>query len=67
MQHEAVVFRSIAFPVSAFDYLKDFQRQYKRQHGIDLTNNKVIAIILKEHQQTSLSANADGTMYEVKQ
>lgn len=51
MKHEAVVFRSIAFPVSVFDYLKDFQRQYKGKHGIDLTNNQVIAIILKEHQQ----------------
>lgn len=51
MQHEAVVFRSIAFPVSAFDYLKNFQRQYKREHGVDLTNNQALTIILKEHQQ----------------
>lgn len=51
MQHESVVFRSIAFPVSVFDYLKDFQRQYKRKHGVALTNNQIIAIILKEHQQ----------------
>ena len=39
MSNEAVVFRSIAFPVSAFDYLKDFQRQYGRKYG-DLAPEK---------------------------
>lgn len=53
MKHESVVFRSIAFPVSVFDYLKGFQRAYKREHGIDLTNNQAIAVILKEHQRAA--------------
>ena len=64
MRHESVVFRTIAFPVSAFDYIKDFQRQYKLKHGLDLTNNQILAIILKEHQQTALYAPADSHAQE---
>lgn len=57
MQHEQyqgaekTVFRNIALPVSAFDYLKDFQREYERRHGARLNNNQALTIILKQHQQ----------------
>ena len=49
---EQQVFRQIAFPISAFDYLKDFQRGYEQRHGVHLTNNQALAIILSEHKQS---------------
>lgn len=55
---EQLVFRQIAFPVSAFDYLKDFQRGYEQRHGVHLTNNQAIAIILSEHKQTTVESEA---------
>lgn len=51
MAVEAAVFRSIAFPVNAFDYLKNFQRDYYRRYGVHLTNNEALAIILLEHKE----------------
>ena len=48
---EQVVFRQIAFPLSAFDYLKDWQRAYQAKHRATLTNNQALAAILREHQQ----------------
>lgn len=48
---EKAVFRNIAFPVSAFDYLKDFQRAYERQHGVRLNNNEALSVILNQHRQ----------------
>lgn len=53
VRHEAVVFRQVAFPVSSFDHLKDYQRGYEQRHGVRLTNNQALARILKEHQQAS--------------
>lgn len=50
---ERLVFRQVAFPVSAFDYLKDYQRAYEQQHGIRLNNNQCVAMILAEHRQAS--------------
>ena len=44
------VFRHIAFPLPAFDYLKEFQRGYEATHGERITNNQALAIILAEHQ-----------------
>lgn len=56
-QHpEQCVFRSVAFPVSVFDYLKDWQRAYEQQHGARLTNNQALAIILREHQQSNVES-----------
>lgn len=60
MRHEPVVFRSIAFPVDAFDHLKNFQRQYKLEHGTDLTNNQAIATILRQHRQMSEEIDGHG-------
>lgn len=50
---EAVVFRQVAFPVSAFDHLKECQRAYEQQHGTRLNNNQVLALILAEHKQAT--------------
>lgn len=58
MKHDPVVFRSIAFPVSAFDYLKDFQRRYREKHGVTLNNNQALAIILEEHKKTTVESGA---------
>lgn len=46
-----LVFRSIAFPLPSFDYLKDFQRTYEAKHGVCINNNEAVAIIFGEHQQ----------------
>lgn len=48
---ERLVFRQVAFPVSSFDYLKDYQRRYERAHGTRPNNNQCLALILAEHQQ----------------
>ena len=53
---ETLIFRQVAFPLSAFDYLKDYQRTYERRHGIRLNNNQVLAIILAEHQQSNVES-----------
>lgn len=45
------VYRHIAFPLTAFDYLKEFQRRYEAQHGERINNNQALAIILAEHQR----------------
>lgn len=44
------VYRHIAFPLPAFDYLKEFQRGYEARHGERINNNQALAIILAEHQ-----------------
>lgn len=51
------VFRHIAFPLAAFDYLKDFQRRYEAQHGARINNNQALAIILAEHQRGTVTNN----------
>jgi hypothetical protein len=48
---EAVVFRQVAFPVSAFDYLKDWQRAHLAVTGVQVTNNQALARILSEHRE----------------
>ncbi len=50
---EPLVFRQVAFPLSAFDYLKEFQRGYEKTHGVRLNNNQVLAVILAEHKKTN--------------
>lgn len=49
----AVVLRQVAFPVIAFDYLKDYKRRYKQVHGFRPNNNQCLAMILAEHKQAS--------------
>lgn len=50
MQHEKLVFRQFALPVSTFDYLKDFQREHEAKQGVRINNNEVITLICKQHQ-----------------
>jgi len=53
---ETLVFRQVAFPVSAFDYLKQFQRNHERATGIHLNNNQALALILAEHRQSTVES-----------
>lgn len=48
---EPPVFRNITFPLSVFDYLKDYQRAHVREHGERLSISRVVCRILMEHQQ----------------
>lgn len=50
---ERTIFREFALPLSAFNYLKNWQRDYQAKHGASITNNQALAIILREHQQRS--------------
>lgn len=62
---EKAVFRSIAFPVSAFDYLKAFQREHERTHGERLNNNEALALILSQHRtMTTEESEERGRMAE---
>lgn len=62
-QQEITVYRSIGFPLSAFDYLKGFQREYERKHGARLNNHQAVAIILKDHQRAyGVSGEQRGTI-----
>ena len=49
------IFRQISFPLRAFDYLKEFQRGYEALHGVSLSNNQAVALILEQHQRWSES------------
>lgn len=49
---EQLVFRQVAFPLSSFDYLKDYQRDIERRTGERLNNNQVLARIMAEHKKT---------------
>lgn len=53
VRSEAVVFRQVAFPVSAFDHLKDYLRTYEHKHGVRITNSQALALILAEHKQAA--------------
>lgn len=58
MQYEKTVFRQFALPVSVFDHMKQFQRAYEARHGVRLTNNEVLSIIVKQHQEQQ--SNVEG-------
>lgn len=60
MQHEKAVFRQFALPVSVFDHLKQFQRDYEQRYRVRLTNNQVLAIILKQHQSSQVEKEGRG-------
>lgn len=65
MQHsqqhlEKCVFRSFALPVTTFDYLKQFQRDYQARYGVWINNNEAITIILRQHQQQTNDINEDS-------
>lgn len=48
---EPLIFRQVAFPLSAFDYLKEYQRSHEKTYGVRLNNNQTLALILAEHKQ----------------
>lgn len=52
MENPKYVFRNFSLPVPTFDHLKQFQREYERQHNVKLTNSQVLAIILEEHKKS---------------
>lgn len=64
MQHEKAVFRQFALPVSVFDYVKQFQRDYQAKHGVRLTNNEVLSIMLKQHQTMTTSVEEEASRRE---
>lgn len=55
-QREAVVFRTIPIPVSAFDHIKDIQRAIQARTGRAVTFNEVFALIVHEHKQHTRNA-----------
>lgn len=63
-QVEKAVFRNFAIPVSAFDYLKQFQRDYEQRYRVRLTNNQVLAIILREHQEQQINVEGEAPHHE---
>lgn len=54
------VFRSISLPVATFDHLKQFQREYERQHEVKLTNSQAIALILHQHKEMLAGGKRHG-------
>lgn len=52
----ALVIRSFALPVEAFDYLKDCQRRIQQAEGLHLTNGRLLARLLMEHKAMTASA-----------
>ena len=48
MQNGKTVFRQFVLPVSTFDFMKDYQRQYELKHQVQLTNNDLIVLMLAE-------------------
>lgn len=58
MKETHAVYRHIAFPLTTFDYLKDFQRNYAGKHGVVLNNNQALALILSQHKTFSQEVSA---------
>lgn len=56
MENEKPIFRQIAFPLSAFDYLKHYQREHLARTGQCITNNEALASILKEHKTMTVES-----------
>lgn len=54
--NEQLIFRQVAFPLSAFDYLKAVQRDIEQKTGQRLNNNQVLARIMAEHQQSNVDS-----------
>lgn len=53
---EKMVFRQVAFPVSAFDWLKQCQRNYEAQHGHRISNSEALTEILGEHRRLTVES-----------
>lgn len=47
---EVTVVRQVIFTIRGFDHLKQFQRMWEADHGVNLSNNQTLALILEQHQ-----------------
>ncbi len=63
-QRETVVFRTIPIPVSAFDWLKDFQRATQARTGQRLTFNEAFALMVHQHKQHQQNADNGSHRHE---
>ena len=48
---EQLVYRSVSLTVSAFDHLKDFQRQQSGRLNRHLDNNQALSLLILQHKQ----------------
>ena len=54
MKNDVRVYRTIAFPLKTFDYLKEFQRHREIRSGTHLTNSEVLTLLIEEHQTSRI-------------
>lgn len=52
MKNDTRIYRTIAFPIKTFDYLKQFQRLREIRSGTHLTNSETLALLLEEHEKS---------------
>lgn len=48
---ETLVYRSVSLTVSAFDHLKDFQREQSARFNRHLDNNQALSLLILQHKQ----------------
>lgn len=53
---EKLVFRQVAFPISAFDWLKQCQRNFEARQGHRISNNEMLTVILGEHKRLTVES-----------
>lgn len=61
METTNLVFRQFALPVATFDYMKDFQRNYERKHGVRLNNNQLLVLMLGQLKVINGDSGEHGT------
>ncbi len=55
---EKMVYRQVAIPVSAFDWLKHQQRTHEAQLGYCISNSEALALIISEHKRLTVESGA---------
>lgn len=55
---EKMVYRQVAIPVSAFDWLKHRQRAQEAQVGYLISNSEALAMIISEHKRLTVESGA---------
>lgn len=55
---EKKIFRNFALPLSTFEYLKQFQRDYLERNKVAINNNNALAILLDQHKQLYVESEA---------
>lgn len=60
MESTNLVFRQFALPVATFDYMKDFQRNYERKHGVRLNNNQLLVLMLGQLKEINGDSEEHG-------